>query len=58
MAIPPINGVTDEILESSGGRRPVDTEAFMERVRSRRERMNVQELTPEMVRQAREEGRA
>ena len=45
-------------LESSVGRRPVDPDAFLERVRRRRERMNVAELTPEMLRQDLEEGRA
>lgn len=45
-------------IETSVGRRPVDPEAFLERVRRRRERMNVAEISPEMLREAREEGRA
>jgi plasmid stability protein len=45
-------------LEDSVSRKPVDPQAFMERVRRRRERMNVAELTQEMLRQDREEGRA
>ena len=45
-------------LERSVGRLPVDPEAFLERVRRRRERMDVPPFTPEFLRAAREEERA
>lgn len=45
-------------IEQSVGRRPIDPEAFLERVRRRRERMNIGEISPELLREAREEGRA
>jgi len=45
-------------IERAVGRGPIDPEAFLERVRRRRERMNVSEISPELLREAREEGRA
>jgi chromosomal replication initiation ATPase DnaA len=45
-------------IEASVGRRPVDSEAFLDRVRRRRERMNVSEISAEILNEMREEGRA
>lgn len=45
------------VIEISVGRRPAEPEDLLERIRRRRERLNITDLTPEMIREARREGR-